>query len=316
MARSTGTKNRDGALMIVADWPQGRHTCGKETEVKAGREAADLLSILKAVKKADFDTEDAMSIVSALRERGLVDFGITKAGPGRELFIAFLFRFWDPARSAYLQDRAVHGHKITKKYCREAAQKIENHWRPYFKDMALSGISRQSLREFSIALHDKGLRSTTINNVMITGTSALRWAFTEGLIPVDPTAGLITFTGEAVSRDILTEAEIELLFQADWRDKRAYTAALVSLTTGARSGAIRGIRKDDIGEVVLDVSHSWNNFEGLKCPKNGDPAGRRSCRKSAPCSWNCWKKHPTRILKILLCFIRTSRKNHGLRPSQ
>lgn len=270
-ARSTGTKDRDEALLVVAGWLKGGVPAGRKRKPGPVAAAADLSSILNTVKRADIDADGAMRIVTALRERDLVDFGITKAGPGREKFISFLFRFWDPARSPYLKDKAVHGHKITKKYCREAAQKIGNHWRPYFKDTALNRISRQNLREFSIALHDKGLRSATINNVMITGTSALRWAFAEGLIPADPAAGLVTFTGDKVSRDILAGEETEALFSVEWRDKRAYAAALLSLTTGIRSGEVRGIRKDDIGEAVLDVSHSWNDTEGLKRPKNGEP---------------------------------------------
>jgi integrase len=213
-----------------------------------------------------------MSIVSALRERELVDFGAVKTGPGREKFIPFLSRFWDLDRSPYLKDKIAHGHRITRKYCREAAQKIARHWQPFFSNtVALNGITRKELREFSIALHDKGLTSSTINNIMIVGTSALKWAFTERIIPIDPTEGLITFTGEGKSRDILTEEEIEALFQVEWQEKRAYIAALVSLTTGIRSGEVRTLRRDSIRDDVLDVSYSWNDTEGLKCPKNGEP---------------------------------------------
>jgi hypothetical protein len=43
--------------------------------------------------QADLDTGEAMSIVAVLRERELVDFGVTKSGPGKERFIPF--RFWD-----------------------------------------------------------------------------------------------------------------------------------------------------------------------------------------------------------------------------
>jgi hypothetical protein len=121
--------------------------------------AADLPAILRA-----------MSIVSALRERDLVDFGVTKSGPGREKFIPFLRRFWDLEKSPYLKDKIAHGHKITQKYYREAAQKIKRHWKPYFRDtIALNGVTRKELREFSIALYDKKLTSSTINNIMIVG---------------------------------------------------------------------------------------------------------------------------------------------------
>jgi integrase len=236
--------------------------------------AADLPAILKAIRKADLDAEGAMSIVAALRERELIDFGIAKSGPGREKFIHFLTRFWDLEKSPYLKDKIAHGHRITQKYCREAGQKIKKHWLPYFGDtISINGITRAELREFSIILHDKGFSSSTINNIMIVGTAALKWAHTEGIIPSDPSDGLTTFTGEEIRRSILTEEEIETLFQVEWLDRRAYIAALVSLTTGIRSGEIRALRQDSIQEDILDISWNWNELEGLKCPKNGEPRG-------------------------------------------
>jgi integrase len=256
----------------VAEWLKNGVPTGHKRKPKPVELAAELPAILKAIGKANLDTEGAMSIVSALRERELIDFGITKSGPGRERFMAFLHRFWDRENSPYLKDKFAHGHKMTKKYCREAVQKIERHWRSYFGDtITLNGITRKELRDFSIVLHDKGLTSSTINNIMIVGTSALKWAYIERLIPIDPTEGLTTFTGEGKNRDILTEEEIEALFQVEWQEKRAYVAALVSLTTGIRSGEIRAIRRHSIGETVLDISNNWSDMEGLKCPKNGDP---------------------------------------------
>jgi integrase len=270
--KSTQTRNRDEALLVVAEWLKSGVPTGHKRQPKPVELAADLPAILKAIKTADLDTEGAMTIVSALRERDLVDFGITKSGPGREKFIRFLLRFWDSECSPYLKDKFAHGHRITKKYCRNAIQMIERHWRPYFGDtVALNGIARKDLREFAIALHDKGLASATINNIMIMGSSPLRWAHIEGMIPTDPTVGLTTFTGEGKSRDILTEEEIETLFRVKWQDKRAYIAALVSLTTGIRSGEVRALRRDSILGDILDISWNWNDTEGLKCPKNGEP---------------------------------------------
>ena len=209
--RSTKTRNRNEALLIVAEWLKNGVTTGRERKPKPVALAVDLPGILKAIRQADLDTEDAMTIVSTLRERELVDFGVTKTGPGREKFISFLSRFWDLDRSPYLKDKSAPGHRITQKYCREAAQKIARHWEPYFRDtVALNGITRKELREFSIVLHDKGLTSSTINNIMIVGTSALKWAFTERMIPIDPTEGLTTFTGEGKSRDILKEKRAQV----------------------------------------------------------------------------------------------------------
>jgi len=269
--RSTKTRDRDEALLIVADWLKNGVPTGQKRIPKPIELAVDLPTILRAIRNTDLNTEEAMTIVKALRERDLIDFGIAKSGPGREGFIHFLSRFWNIEQSPYLKDKLAHGHKITQKYCREAKQKIEKHFETFFGDsVPIRDITREYLRNFSIVLHDKGLTSSTINNIMIIGNKALNWAFIEGIIPTDPTEGLTTFVGEERTRDILTEEEIELLFQTPWQDKRAYNAGLLSLTTGIRSGEIRALKQNSIGETVLDVSSSWNDYEGIKRPKNGD----------------------------------------------
>jgi integrase len=271
-AKSTKTRNRDEAAMIVGDWIRNGLPTRENHAPRLAEAGATLTSILRAVKRADLDAEGAMKIAVALRERELLSFNVAAPGPGKEKFIGFLLRFWDTEHSPYLKDKKAHGHKITQKYCRSSVQIIERHWEPYFGNSKVLGeIARKDLREFSISLSDKGLASATINNAMIVGTTALRWAHIEGFIPVDPTEGLITFTGDKTNRDVLTEEETEALFRIEWTDARAYIAALLSLTTGIRSGEIRALRRESIGEAVLDISWSFSDSEGLKRPKNGEP---------------------------------------------
>jgi len=196
---------------------------------------------------------------------------ILRAIKKREKFIPFLLQFWDAEVSPYLRDKEAHGRRITGSYCRASIQKVRCHWQPYFGDnKTLNDITRADLREFSFFLKGKGLACNTVNNIMMVGTTALKWAHAEGLIRTDPSAGLPSFTGDKVRRDILTDEETEALFKIKWGNKRAYTAALLSLTTGLRSGEIRALRKKDIDGSILRITHSWNNLEGLKCPKNGE----------------------------------------------
>jgi integrase len=271
-ARSTGTRDREKAEAIADDWhANGLPPPGNQKKIKVEGMSQALSSILGEIRKADLDQSGAMAIVAALRERNLIDFGITRTSPGREKLIPFLTRFWDMDTSPYLRDKAAHGRKITASYCRASIQKISCHWQPRFGDnRPMNDITRSDLREFSLSLKEKGLACNTVNNIMMVGTTAIKWAYIEGIIQSDPSAGLSTFTGDKVSRDILTEEETEALFKINWRDKRAYTASLLSLTTGLRSGEIRALRKNDIGGGILHVTHSWNNIEGLKCPKNGE----------------------------------------------
>jgi integrase len=45
---------------------------------------------------------------------------------------------------------------------------------------------------------------------------------------------------------------------------------LLSATTGMRQGEVLTLRGGNIGEAVLNVSHSWSPADGLKSPKNGE----------------------------------------------
>jgi len=269
-AKSTGTRDRDEAVMIISGWLTNGLPSAKEKSQKTIESKADVLSILNIIKKAELNKDEAMAIVTTLRKRELIDFSVIRSAVRNETLISFLLQFWDINKSPYLKDKIAHGHKITANYCREAINKIKSHWLPNFFNTPLNEVSRSSLREFSNSLKAKGLAGNTIKNIMIVGKTAFKWAYVEGMIPSDPSCSLMNFTGDQVSRDILTEKETEKLFKVKWEDKRAYTASLLSLTTGLRSGEIRALRKKDIGNSTLNISNSWNNHDGLKSPKNGE----------------------------------------------
>jgi integrase len=134
----------------------------------------------------------------------------------------------------------------------------------------LDSITRQDLKEFPLDLAEGGLAPASINKVMAVGTTCLAWAFREGMIPADPTVGLANFSGEAKKRGVLTPLEVQALFAAPWKDKRAYTASLLACTTGMRSGEVLALKRGDIEDRTLNVRHSWSAYDGLKVPKNGE----------------------------------------------
>ena len=148
--------------------------------------------------------------------------------------------------------------------------RFNRYWEPAFIGRTLSSITRQDLKDFSLNLAEGVLAPASINKVMAVGTTCLSWAFREGLIAADPTEGLISFSGEAKKRGILTPLEAQALFTSRWKDTRAHTASLLACTTGMRSGEILALKKEDIGERVLNIRYSWSAYDGLKAPKNGE----------------------------------------------
>jgi integrase len=269
-ARSTGTKNRDEALLKIAEWLKTGIPTGRVRKPRTLEAAAGIENILRSIRKTDLDSDDALRIIQALKDRGLIDIATVKSGKGAVSFTEFLEEFWDYEASPYVREKRAHGHSIGKRHCYESMSRFTRYWEPAFRGRPLNGITRQDLKDFSLGLAEGGLAPASINKVMAVGTTCLSWAFREGMIPADPTVGLVNFSGEAKKRGVLTPLEVQALFAVSWKDKRAYTASLLACTTGMRSGEVLALKRGDIEERTLNVRHSWSAFDGLKVPKNGE----------------------------------------------
>jgi integrase len=269
-ARSTGTTNRDEAMLIIAKWLETGIPTGRVHKLRSLETAAGIENILRAIRKTDLNSDDALRIVRVLKDRELISINAVKAGKSAVDFGEFLEEFWDYTASPYIREKLAHGHSIGKRHCYESMSRLNRYWEPAFEGRFLESITRQDLKDFSLGLAEKGLAPATINKVMAVGTTALVWAFREGMIPENPTEGLITFTGEAKKRGVLTPLEAQALFAHTWKDERAYTGSLLACTTGLRLGEILALKRENIEERILNVRHSWSNQDGLKCPKNGE----------------------------------------------
>jgi len=182
----------------------------------------------------------------------------------------FLKEFWDYETSPYIREKQAHGQSIGKRHCYESMSRFNRYWEPAFQGRAMNNITRQDLKSLALSLADGGLASASINKIMTVGSTALAWAFREELIPSDPTVGLVNFSGEAKKRGVLTPLEAQALFATRWKDMRAYVASLLACTTGMRSGEVLALKQTDIEERVINVRHSWSDYDGLKAPKNGE----------------------------------------------
>ncbi|GHT50073.1 hypothetical protein FACS1894102_5350 [Spirochaetia bacterium] len=205
-----------------------------------------------------------------------VSAGMSKNYP--ILFTEFLEKFWTYEDSSYVADLKLHNHSIGKSHCLKRLGCVKNYWKTAFMNKRLDEITRHDLKEFSLALRGKSLLHgntkkvlslSTINKIMTTGITALKWAFFEGMIQSNPTDGYVPFSENTKDRGVLTPLEAEKVFAAQWKSKHAYAANLLSCTTGLRIGEVLAIRKSDVDKTVLNVNHSWNEHDGLKYPKNG-----------------------------------------------
>jgi integrase len=117
---------------------------------------------------------------------------------------------------------------------------------------------------------EMNLSGSRKNVVILAGTKPLRWAFTKGLIEIDPTRGHTLFSGVKQKRNILTPTAVAAVFRATWSNNKVKLANMLAAVTGMRSGEILALRLQDLGPDCLYVRSSWNKSDGLKLPKNNE----------------------------------------------
>ncbi|GAB6276042.1 MAG: hypothetical protein SAMD01599839_05820 [Rectinema sp.] len=265
--KSTGKTVRDEALLVVNDWLQNGIPNASGKKARPVADALTLETVLDGIRHIDLTTNDAARIVAALKDKGLIETAIVKAGQGSVLVGDYLKAFWDYDKSPYIHEKHAHGQRIGKRHCYDMELQVKNHWKPYFKSRRLDEIRKSDLRDFGVFLADKGLSYKSINNIFDAGSVAFHYAFGNEVIASDPSAGLLKFSGTPRKRGILTDKEVSALFAVQWKDERSRVGNLLAMTTGLRAGEVQGLRVCDIGDDRLFIRHSWSGDDRLKSTK-------------------------------------------------
>jgi len=269
-ARSTGERELLKAQLKVELWKINGIPSGKAGNPRPLEEVAGIENIVKSILRADINADDAMRIVTTLKNMGLIDIAVVKnTGRGAVPFIDFLETFWDFDRSEYIQDKLTHGYRFSRRYAYSCKNMAKAVLAPFFGDKKLNCVTTDDLKKLSNQLANRKLSTSTINQIIMVCCIPLKWAFNQKILTHNPVIGLTKFSITNKQRGILTETEATAVFAVSWKDKRAFVASLVSATTGARQGECLALRKSDIGDNTLNIAHSYTRLDGLKCPKNG-----------------------------------------------
>ena len=271
-AKSTGERNEDEARDVVREWLRTGVPASPTSSTRPVKEAFTIASVLAAIRAEEMTPSDAERIAEALKARGLLLSYTTPGSRGAELFTDFLIRFWTYDKSPYIAEKLAHGQRMTHEHCEHSLGRVRLHWFLTFKGKRLAELTKNDIKAYSVSLADPRLMLApgTRNRILVAGTTPLRWAYENGLIGSDITAGLVSFSGTSKQRGVLTPEETATLFRLEWEDNRAKVASLVAATTGLRISEIRAIRAEDIDALILHVRHGWTDRDHLKTPKNGE----------------------------------------------
>jgi integrase len=274
-AISTGKSTRDEALIVVAGWLKDgipRQNGKADRKTQSCRPVETLIKVdqtFRLLKQIDISEQDVIKIEKILKDRGLIEVIIKKEAKEAEVFADYLRRFWDYNESPYIADRRSHGVNIGKTYANACLGRVNIYWAPYFQDKKIGEITRQGLKDFSneVALNHPDLSPSTIQQIMMVGGIALRWAFNNELIQSNPTIGLTGYSAKFKKRGVLSPQEANSLFKMEWEDKRAMLINMVAMTTGLRRGEILALKVENIGEKYLNIENSFSEVDGLKSTK-------------------------------------------------
>ena len=125
-------------------------------------------------------------------------------------------------------------------------------------------LDKKQLISTIITKSDAGAEGITV------GTIALKWAYSNHLIPNDITSGIVWFSKNEGERFIFTPEQAAELFSRPWPSATSKLANMLAMTTGLRSGEIMALKKRDLGDDCLYVEHSWNHVDKQKTTKNNE----------------------------------------------
>lgn len=94
-AKSTGARTRDEAAVVVADWLRNGIPTQEQNKTTLVADCLTLNTVLAGIRRLPLGPEEAVKIVEALKERGLIENATLKQGPSSVLLSDFLLEFWD-----------------------------------------------------------------------------------------------------------------------------------------------------------------------------------------------------------------------------
>ena len=205
-----------------------------------------------------------------LQKRGLLK-SFTISGSRQDVnFISFLLSFWNFDESPYIKEKLRKCHSIHRSYTKENIEVIKKYWQPVFKEKLLGDITRQNIDEFINTLSEFKLSPARKNKIIKTGTIALRWAFSKGLIDKNIAEHITLFSEQTKERKILSPKIVEALFRITWKNECVKLANLLSAVTGMRAGEVKALQVQDLHTDHIDVKHSYNSIDGLKTTKTNE----------------------------------------------
>ena len=231
----------------------------------------DTLSFYDTIKKSNYTKEDVQFFLDDFIKKGFITSYVANDNSTQNMLaFQWLLDFWDFEKSPYLAEKKRKGQSVHKKHAQNSQSFLIKYWKENIKEKRLGELSRKDVQKMFDNLDDLDLNGNTKNHILRAFLTPMKWAYNNELIAKDISKGWTMYKAVYKERKILTRAMAEAVFKIEWGNDFAKVASMLSMCTGLRCGEIQALTAEDLGEYYIDVHHSWNKKDGLKCTKNGE----------------------------------------------
>lgn len=270
--KSTGTSNYDEAQKIAYTWLVNGNIPARINSKTPDKAQTDLdkMSWMKQLRSIDLSRDDVQHIVDVLIERKMLVSGILTAEPGSTPIVPFLYEFWSYKTSPYYKEKKVLGQELSHNYFATNYSRVDRYWAPFFEGRLLGEITPDDVIAIYQDERIQNLSSKTVKGIMDCITIPLKWAYQKHMTQITGFNDLPRVRVKSKEREILPEVDVAKVFETPWGNEVSRLANLLAMYTGMRAGEVQALRLQDIHDDHIWVSHSYNKYNELVCPKNGE----------------------------------------------
>jgi integrase len=223
---------------------------------------------------------------------------ILQSGPGSSMRLAeFAKDFFLWGACTWIRRQHAKGRDFGEYQARQRRGHLDRHILPAFGARRLSEITGPAIERWLLTLE---LQNQTRNHILYTFRIVLREATREGLIRHNPLQEPERFKPDALARDVLTLAELGMLFPKGeqqlleiWRHEKYAVLFLVLASTGIRSGEARALHWHDVHTggwlTILQAARPRGEIGPVSSRKGGERIAAAPRRTMAMLAR--WRRH-------------------------
>ena len=141
---------------------------------------------------------------------------------------------------------------------RKLQSMLATHILPYFEKVRIKDFTPSQIKAFRQELLNKELSHKSINNIVSALTTISKSLINDGVIELDPMAGIKPMKGDSEKVDAFTVPEAKKILLSQWDNNKAKIINLISCCTGLRLSECLAIRPETVFPDYIDVRDQQN----------------------------------------------------------